>query len=230
LIAEADGVRVLPVHHATRTPAPPYDGLLRLLTAAGHPATSYAVQLDGLAAAFPEAPRVPRLTVGRVLVVSPGQWRVPRAALWRPGVPEAEKAAALARLRRSAGLPRFGYVRPEPAAKPCPVDLAALPVLQALERLCQSAPGEDLIFEEALPGPDAPALRDRRSGPGTGAHRHHPDSEFDGVAGELLLRLPHDRTAQELADLAHAAWRGVPDLPGPRPPDGGAPGWTPQPQ
>ncbi|WP_344562593.1 lantibiotic dehydratase [Streptomyces axinellae] len=241
LIAEADGVRVLPVHHATRTPAPPYDGLLRLLTAAGHPATSYAVQLDGLAAAFPRAPRVPRLTVGGVLVVSPAQWRVPRADLWRPGEPEAAKVTALARLRRSAGLPRFAYVRPEPAAKPLPVDLAALPVFQALERLCQASPGEDLIFEEALPGPDAPALRDRRRGPGP-ARGPDPDADadtddgtdegraFEGVAGELLLRLPHDRTASELACLAHAAWRGVPDPSGPRPPDDGAPGWTPQPQ
>ncbi|WP_326808797.1 lantibiotic dehydratase family protein [Streptomyces sp. NBC_01775] len=229
LIAEADGVRVLPVHHATRTPAPPYDGLLRLLTAAGHPATSYAVQLDGLAAAFPEAPRVPRLTVGGVLVVSPAQWRVPRAALWRPGEPEAAKVAALARLRRSARLPRFGYVRPEPAAKPFPADLAALPVLQALERLCRATPGEDLIFEEALSGPGATTLRDRRRGPGTGAGPGTRHAEFDGVAGELLLRLPHDRTASELAALAHAAWRGVPELPGPRPPDGGAPGRTPQP-
>ncbi|MFE0875672.1 lantibiotic dehydratase [Streptomyces smyrnaeus] len=210
LVAEADGVRLLPVHHATRTPAPPYDRLLRLLTAAGHPATARMVRLDGLAGAFPEAARVPRLTVGGLLVVSPAQWRVPRAALWRPTDPEPVKVAALAGLRRSTGLPRFGYARTRPGAKPLPVDLAALPALQALERLCQAEPGTDLVFEEALPAPTA--------------------AERQGVAAQLLLRLPHDRTAEELAERAAAAWRGAAtSLPGVPLASGGGtePGRTP---
>ncbi|MCP9972952.1 hypothetical protein [Streptomyces somaliensis] len=37
LVAEADGRRIVPVHHATRGPVPPYDRLLRLLLAAGLP-------------------------------------------------------------------------------------------------------------------------------------------------------------------------------------------------
>ncbi|GAA2096132.1 hypothetical protein GCM10009801_65460 [Streptomyces albiaxialis] len=232
LIAEdaADGVRLLPVHHGTRTPVPPYDRLLRLLTAAGHPASQYALQLGGLAGAFPDAARVPRLTVGGRcggrLVVSPAQWRLPRAGMWRPADPEPAKAERLAALRRAGGLPRFGYVRTEPGGKPVPVDLAALPALQALERLCQSAPdGRDLWFEEALPVPaseeGATALRDP-------AHDGAP------VATQLLLRLPHDRTAHALAALAareHATACGATDLPGPRPSsDGDGQGRTPHPQ
>ncbi|MBQ0864837.1 lantibiotic dehydratase [Streptomyces sp. RK75] len=213
LVAEADGVRILPVHHATRLPAPPYDRLLRLLTATGHPATVRMVRLDGLAGAFPEAARVPRLTVGGLLVVSPAQWRVPRAALWRPADPEPVKVAALAGLRRSTGLPRFGYARTRPGAKPLPVDLAALPALQALERLCQAEPGTDLLFEEALPAPNT--------------------AERRGVAAQLLLRLPHDRTAEELAERAAAVWREAAiSLPGVPLASGGGtePGRTPHPR
>ncbi|QID35856.1 hypothetical protein G3260_001893 [Streptomyces albus] len=222
LVAEADGVRLLPAHHATRTAAPPYDRLLRLLTAAGHPATRHMVRLDGLAGAFPDAPRVPRLTVGGLLVVSPAQWRLPRAALWRPTDPEPVKAGALAALRRTARLPRFGYLRARPDAKPLPVDLAALPALQAVERLCQAEPSDDLILEEALPSPDGLPL----TAP-TGTDGDTPR----GVAAQLLLRLPHDRTAEELADRAYAAWCGAPGLPGPPPSHGGGgPGRTPHPQ
>ncbi|RCG22006.1 hypothetical protein DTL70_16165 [Streptomyces diacarni] len=224
LVAEADGVRVLPVHHATRTPAPPYDRLLPLLTGAGHPATRRMVRLDGLAGAFPGARHVPRLTVGGLLVVSPAQWRIARTALWRPTDGEADKVAALAALRRAAGLPRFGYLRARPDAKPLPVDLAALPALQAVERLCQAEPGQDLVFEEALPSPDESPAAGSAHAPAAGGSC--------GAAAQLLVRLPHDRTAEHLAARAHAAWCGAHDLPGVPPSSngGGTPGRTPHPQ
>ncbi|WP_369207745.1 lantibiotic dehydratase [Streptomyces sp. PU-14G] len=224
LVAEADGVRVLPVHHATRTPAPPYDRLLPLLTGAGHPAARRMVRLDGLAGAFPRAGRVPRLTVGGLLVVSPAQWRIARTALWHPTDSEADKVVALAALRRAAGLPRFGYLRARPDTKPLPVDLAALPALQAVERLCQAEPGTDLVFEEALPAPDEPLGQGTAQAPVAGG--------AFGAASQLLIRLPHDRTAEHLAARAHAAWCGAHDLPGVPPSSngGGTPGRTPHPQ
>ncbi|MGP3977408.1 thiopeptide-type bacteriocin biosynthesis protein [Streptomyces sp. 8N114] len=187
LIADADGVRLLPVHHATCAPAPPYDRLLRLLTSAGHPPTVRMVRLDGLAGAFPAAARVPRLTVGGLLMVSLAQWRLPRAALWRPTDPEPAELAAFAALRRSAGLPGSAMCAPARAPSRCPIDLAA------------------------LPGPSEAA-------------------EPLGVASQLLLRLPYDRTAEELAERAAAAWCGAATgLPGARPysHSGGAPGRTP---
>lgn len=225
LVAEVDGVRVHPVHHATRTAAPPYDRLLPLLLGAGHPATGDVVQLCGQAGAFPRAQRVPRLTVGGHLVVSPAQWRVPRTALWRATDTEPAKATALAALRRSLGLPRFVHLRATPGGKPVPVDLAALPALQAIERLCQTSDGAELIAEEALPAPGQLMLRDARytGPPGDGDREAAGAADRpDAVAAQLMLRMPCDVPAAELAARAHAALRGTAGLPGAP----GVPGWT----
>ncbi|MFE4176859.1 lantibiotic dehydratase [Streptomyces sp. NPDC056909] len=217
LIAEAAGRRVYPIHHSTRTAHPPYDRLLRLLMAAGHPATRHLVQLDGLAAAFPDAPRVPRLTLGGHLVISPAGWRVPRAALWQTTDPEPVKVRRLAALRHRTGMPRFVFLRSRPAGKPIPTDLTALPALQAIERLCHHD-GDDLWAEEALPGPDHLPLRDLRhaaSAPGPrGPARREQAAVEAAVAAQLLLRMPCDTTPGDLAARAHTALIGRPDLPG----------------
>ncbi|MFJ2895808.1 lantibiotic dehydratase [Streptomyces sp. NPDC087218] len=208
IVAEADGVRVVPVHHATRNPMPPYDRLVRLLLAAGHPWAGTVLGLDGLAAALPAGSavsRAPRVTAGRDLVVCPATWRVPRALLWRRGDDDFDRVRALASLRRSAGLPRFVFVRPAFGDKPVPADLDALTALNVIERIC-AAPGDELVLEEMLPGPEAgargPVLRDA-------LHRGEP------VAAGLLLRLPFDRTPQELAARAAALAH---DVPGPSAP------------
>ncbi|WP_405987309.1 lantibiotic dehydratase [Streptomyces sp. NBC_00872] len=217
LIAEAAGRRVYPIHHSTRTAHPPYDRLLRLLMTAGHPATRHLVQLDGLAAAFPDAPRVPRLTLGGHLVISPAGWRVPRAALWQATDPEPVKVRRLAALRHRTGMPRFVFLRSRPAGKPIPTDLTALPALQAIERLCHHD-GDDLWAEEALPGPDHLPLRDPRhaaSAPGPrGPARREQAVVEAAVAAQLLLRMPCDTTPGDLAARAHTALIGRPDLPG----------------
>lgn len=207
LLAEVDGVRVLPVVHATRTAVPPWDTVQRLLQAAGHPGTGYVVRLGGLAAAFPHAARVPRLTLGGDLVVSPAQWRVPRALMWRTEAPEAAKVTALAALREGYGLPRFCFARATPEAKPVPVDLSALPTVNLLERL-YADPGSEPLLEEALPGPRQLLLREGDQAGEQGA----------GLAAQLLLRTPHDRAAGDLAAHAAAALGGPTDLPGLRVP------------
>ncbi|MFF3004130.1 lantibiotic dehydratase [Kitasatospora sp. NPDC057940] len=212
IIAEADGCRLLPVHHATRTPLPPYDVLVRLLLAAGHPAGSRLIRLDGLAEAFPDTDRLPRVTVGGgALVISPAVWRVPQAQLWRPGDGDLTKVRALAALGRSAGLPRFAFVRAVPQPKPVPVDFAALTAVALLERICARHPGADLLVEEMLPDPGGLLLRD-------------PVHSGAAVAAQLLLRLPFDQGAEELAEPAAAALRGEPDVPGAPAPRGRATG------
>ncbi|MFI9159609.1 lantibiotic dehydratase [Kitasatospora aureofaciens] len=212
IIAEADGYRLLPVHHATRTPLPPYDVLLRLLLAAGHPAGARLIRLDGLAQALPGMSRLPRVTVGGgALVISPAVWRVPAALPWRPGDGDLAKARALADLERRAGLPRFAFVRAVPQPKPVPVDFAALTAIPLLERISARHPDADLLVEEMLPAPGDLPLRD-------------PVHAGAAVAAQLLLRLPFDRGAEDLAEPAAAALRGEPDVPGAPAPRGRATG------
>ncbi|MFJ2372155.1 lantibiotic dehydratase [Streptomyces sp. NPDC087769] len=213
IVAEADGERVVPVYHATRNPMPPYDRLVRLLLSAGHPWAGTVLSLDGLAAAFPacdDVIRLPRLTAGTDLVVSPAMWRVPRARLWRRDDGDLDRVRVLASLRRTAGMPRFVFVRPAFEAKPVPADLEALTALNVIERTCAALPGDELVFEEMLPGPQGLVLRDA-------LHRGEP------VAAGLLLRLPFDRAPEELAASAAAL---IHDVPGPPAPGAAAAGAT----
>ncbi|KWT62418.1 hypothetical protein ADL21_08195 [Streptomyces albus subsp. albus] len=218
VIAEADGRRIVPVHHGTRGALPPYDTLLRLLMAASHPATAYAVQLDGLAGAFPRAERLPRLTVGGRLVVSPAVWRLPRTALWRADATDLDKVRTLAALRRAAGLPRYAFLRCGAGTEPVPADLTALPTLRVIDRLLTQGSAQqnagELLVEEMLPAPDGLVLRDR-------AHRDGGRSR-DGayVAAQLLIRLPHDRAIGDLAASAAAALHGGIHLPATLAPSG----------
>ncbi|MGY3055998.1 hypothetical protein ACVWZD_000234 [Streptomyces sp. TE3672] len=213
IVAEADGERVVPVYHATRNPMPPYDRLVRLLLSAGHPWAGTVLSLGGLAAAFPacdDVIRLPRLTAGTDLVVSPAMWRVPRARLWRRDDGDLDRVRVLASLRRTAGMPRFVFVRPAFEAKPVPADLEALTALNVIERTCAALPGDELVFEEMLPGPQGLVLRDA-------LHRGEP------VAAGLLLRLPFDRAPEELAASAAAL---IHDVPGPPAPGAAAAGAT----
>ncbi|MEU9337850.1 lantibiotic dehydratase [Streptomyces sp. NPDC048290] len=203
VVAEADGERIVPLHHATRTPVPPYDELLRVLLAARHPGTAGVLRLDGLAAAFPGAARVPRLTVGggRV-VVAPATYRVPDARLWPVEADDRDKMIYLAALRARTGLPRHGFVRPQdppegPPASQTPMDFAALPALRTLDRLRAQYGRAALLVEEALPAPDGHLLRDTA----------HPGAP--ATAAQLLLRSPRRPDAADaLVDAAAAALRG----------------------
>ncbi|MFG3499522.1 lantibiotic dehydratase [Streptomyces sp. NPDC047928] len=204
-VAEADGRRVIPVHHATRSPAPPYDLLARVLLCAGHPAASRVVRLDGLDAALPDRTRLPRVTVGGDLVVSPATWRLDRSALWRTADSALGKVRTLALLRRSAGLPRHGFVRTAAGAKPVPVDFDSVTAIPLIERLCAQQAGGELLVEEMLPAPGALVLRDPLHG---GA----------AVAAQALLRLPCRTDPEALAEsAADALLRGsAHHVPGPR--------------
>ncbi|MFJ4953181.1 lantibiotic dehydratase [Streptomyces sp. NPDC088760] len=209
IIAEADGRRIIPVHHATRSPAPPYDTLVRLLLTAGHPAASCLVRLDAPEAALPHLARLPRLTAGGDLVLAPATWRIDRRLLWRPADDLPAKVRTLALLRRDAGLPRHAFARTAPGAKPVPVDLASLTAVHLIERLCARQAGTTLLVEEMLPAPDDLLLHDALHG---GA----------AVATQLLLRLPHDQSAGRLAEavartLVHGSRHDVPGPPARRP-------------
>ncbi|MFE9398332.1 lantibiotic dehydratase [Streptomyces flavidovirens] len=205
IIAEADGRRIVPVYHATRSPAPPYDTLVRLLLAASHPATSYLLRLDALDAALPGRIRLPRLTAGSDLVLAPATWRIDRGSLWQPGDDTLTKVRALALLRRAARLPRHAFVRTAAGGKPVPVDFSSLTALHLIERLCAQQAGGALLVEEMLPAPEELPLRDPVHG---GA----------AVATQVLLRLPPDRSPAVAADaLARGDRQDVPGPPTRRP-------------
>ncbi|MFJ6573718.1 lantibiotic dehydratase [Streptomyces sp. NPDC091292] len=193
VVAEADGRRIVPVHHATRTPMPPYDHLLRVLLTARHPGTGTVLRCDGLAGAFPGARRVPRLTVGGRLVVGPASHRIADTRLWDPGDTDRDKVIRLAALRDVDRLPRFGFVRVRRDTPQTPVDFDALPALRTIDRL-RARYGRDggLLVEEALPAPGDHLLRDRA----------HPGDRAT-VAAQLLLRSPH--TLDTLIEAAAAA-------------------------
>ncbi|MEU0719658.1 lantibiotic dehydratase [Streptomyces lavendulocolor] len=204
IVAEADGRRLIPVHHATRSPAPPYDLLLRVLLAAGHPAASHLLRLDGHDGALPGSARLPRLTAAGELVLAPATWRLDPERLWRPGDDALHKVRALALLRREHGLPRYGFLRTAPGARPVPVDLDALTAVAVVDRLRGSRPDGELLLEEMLPAPGDLPLRDPLHG---GA----------AVAAQVLLRLPYD-----IGAAADALLRGAPhDVPGGPPASGG---------
>ncbi|MFJ8695427.1 lantibiotic dehydratase [Streptomyces roseolilacinus] len=211
LVAEADGRRIMPVHHATRSPAPPYDLLMQLLLMAGLPVTRRMVRLDGLEAALPGYDRLPRLTVaGGALVVAPATWRLERARLWDQRDTALAKVRALALLRRSAGLPRHVFLRTAAGAKPVPADLDSVTAVPLVERLCARQAGGELFADEMLPGPDGLVLRDPLHG---GAP----------VAAQVLLRLPHRARPEQLAAQAAAALlpdEALPGVPGPTVPQG----------
>ncbi|MCP9206691.1 lantibiotic dehydratase [Streptomyces sp. NEAU-Y11] len=212
LIAEADGRRIVPIHHATRVAPPPYGTLMRLLLTAGHPGTTWLLRLDGPLAALGPVRHCPRVRTGP-LVIAPAQWRVDRARLWRRGDDDLTRARGLADLRASAGLPRHVFVRSGPGAKSLPLDLAALPALGAIERLCAREPGTELVFEEMLPLPGDLPVRDPL---------HGRSGTDPAVAAQLLLRLPQDRGIDELARSAAAVLCGDTDVPAP--PAAGGPG------
>jgi hypothetical protein len=190
VVAEADGERLWPVHHATRVPFPPWDVALALLLAAGPPdlrrggwRRSHALT------AFPGRRHLPRLTAG-ALVVGRAQWRVRRDELWAPGADLEERFRALGRLVRARSLPGWVFAGP-PGGRQVPVDLAGLPALRVLDRVL--AGGDELVLTEMLPAPTQLPVEDTTHTTG------------DRLACQLLLRLPATGATDSPSDRAGTA-------------------------
>ncbi|MHA6804261.1 hypothetical protein [Salinifilum ghardaiensis] len=192
--AESAGTPLLPVYHATRPPLPPYDLLLHLLLAAGPGRALHQTRLDRLITAFPDAPSVPRLTAGPV-VLAPAAWRIPPERLWDTAASDWVKIRDAAGLWRGRGLPRWAFVSTESEGKAVPADLASLPGLRTVERVAARARGEALLFEEMIPDPRHLLAHD-----GT-------DAEHADHAVEVALRLPREESIGALAGRAGAHLR-----------------------
>ncbi|WP_447002274.1 lantibiotic dehydratase [Saccharothrix isguenensis] len=180
VIAEADGERLWPVHHATRAPVAPWDVALGLLLAAGpRGARRRGWHRPHAITAFPGRRHLPRVTVGPV-VVSRAQWRVCRDELWPPDAGVEARFRALGRLTRARSLPRWVFAG-VPGGRQVPVDLAGLPALRVLDRVLGA--GDELVLVEMLPDPTGSPVVDTA---------HDVD---DRLACQLLVRLPVDDDA-----------------------------------
>ncbi len=161
VVAEAGGQRIWPVSHTTRVVPAPWDTIHGLLMLASpQPERDRWRGLTYSLPAFPGRDYVPRITVGGGLVLSAAQWRVPQARLWHHRDSTLAKAAALLRIRRTLGLPRWVSVTGDVHDEGRVVDLDSLQSLRVLDRVTAGRPS-DLLVTEFLPGP----------GPASGAGR-----------------------------------------------------------
>ncbi|MFC7760988.1 lantibiotic dehydratase [Catellatospora bangladeshensis] len=174
---------IWPVCHSVRVPQAPWDTIRDLLQRASpqddrrHWRPLY-YSLPG----WPERRYMPRLTLGGVLVVSPAQWRIPRADLPTRAQSPAQQVRTVHGLRERLRLPRWITVAADPHDDPAVVDLESL----HFARLLAELPGtRDTIWAaELLPDPGQAPVRDE-SVPG-----HH-----GGHLAELLFRMDTTTTA-----------------------------------
>lgn len=187
-----DGLVLWPMHHATRSPLAPW-GLVVTLLSAASPTRRLAqtLALGNPMSAFPHRDRLPRLVLAGGLVLAGAQWRVRDEQLPGPDLPLAARIQALAALRVGTGMPRWVFVRAEGGHQPRPVDLDSIGALRMVDKLVADAADGVLVFEEMLPDPD---------------HLPFREGNGDGVAGQLLARLPHDISSNRLAARAMLAW------------------------
>jgi hypothetical protein len=187
VIAEVGGRRIWPVHHATRSPMPPWNLVYRFLMAAAPSPPLWGRSLGFSLDALGERNAMPRITIAGELVLSCAQWRVTREQLWDEGDTPLAKARALRRLRQRLGLPRWVFVASHRGGKPLLGDLESLRAIPLLERAAAEASEAGLVVEEMLPAPDQLAVTDHACLPG------------DRLASELMLRLPCDESPAAMA-------------------------------
>lgn len=216
LVAEHGGQRIWPLMHTARVTRPPWDTVRALLSRASPQAERRTWRpLTHSLPGWPDRDFVPRITVGGGrLVLTAAQWRIPPGAFGRPDDRVADRARALACVRRDRGLPRWVTVCADPHDEPVAVDLDSLQALRVLDHL--SAGAASLIVSELIPGPQSAPVLDAA------------DGAADGHLAELLLRLPFgldpEQAAAAFGTLASGTVPGtVPGgrrAPMPRRPDG----------
>jgi hypothetical protein len=194
VVAEVDGEPVWPVQHTAKLAARPWTTIVGLLMLASpQPDRGRWRPLRYSLPAWPDRDFVPRITVGGGLVLTPAQWRLPTAALWRPGDRLVDKFVRLERLSRRLGLPRLVLAVADIHEQPMAVDLCSPQGIRVLDRMLQRG-GPALTVRELL-APDGLAVRDEATG--------------GGSLAELLLRLPaDDQAANRRATARHLRTRG----------------------
>lgn len=177
VVAEHDGFRIWPVIHTARVASGPWLIVRTLLSLASPQLDRQSWRsLSYSLPAWPDRDHIPRITVGGKLVLTAGQWRVRRGDLGSPQDRLADRARALATLRRARSLPRWVTIMADNHDEPVVADLDSLRTLRTVDRV--PSRNETLIFTELIPGPDELPVRDLAEPSG------------QGHWAELLLRLP----------------------------------------
>lgn len=188
VIIEFDGERIWPLIHTARVARAPWN-IVRALLTSGSPQfdRQFWRPLANSLPAWPERDCLPRITVGGRLVLTPAQWHVRRDDFGQRDDRLADRARALASLRRNRRIPRWVTVSADARDDPVVLDLDSLRALRAVDRF--PAEHRSFALSELIPGPGELPVRDLAE----------PDAA--GHYAELLLRLPHRSTP----DVAAAA-------------------------
>jgi hypothetical protein len=189
VVAEVSGEPVWPVLHTARLPTRPWSTIVGLLMLASpQPDRGRWRPLRYSLPAWPDRDFVPRIDVGG-LVLTPAQWRLRTAQLWRNGDRLVDKFTRLERLSRELGLPRLVHVVADLHEQPLAVDLFSPHGIRVMDRMIQQG-GPALMVRELLAGTDRLAVCDEATG--------------GRSLAELLLRLPADeRTVDGRATARH---------------------------
>ncbi|GDY28741.1 hypothetical protein GTS_03740 [Gandjariella thermophila] len=190
VVVEAPEGPVWIVYHGPRTPPPPWDALVAVLRHTGAPAV-WPPDLRQSVHALPGRSFVPRIAVAGDLVVSPAQWRLPRAALCDPHADDLAKARALARLRDAHGLPRWVRVSTVDDPRSLACDLESLLAVRVFDEVAVGGRG-DVLIEEMVPHPGQYSVTDPA------------DDPADVVAAEVLFRFPFAENPAALAAVIPA--------------------------
>jgi|GEM_PF-2597847 len=186
LRADVHGQPIWPVHHATRSFSPPWDGIARVLLATA-PAVlpgGFPRMRDTLTRVF-DKPTTPRISLSGGIVLSPARWLIPADQLWHDDVPGTTKIRTLIRLRDRYSLPRWVNLVSGGDETHVPCDLESMIAIRTIERHMRNRTQLHLI--EMLPSPDQLLVVDR-------AHRKE-----DRLASQMQLRFPHDESPRALA-------------------------------
>lgn len=208
LYAEARGMPLCPVYHATRIPMPPWNIVAETLLAAGPlPMRWSPRKLHWSLDAFPDLRYLPRITVCGKLVICGAQWRLSKEELREEVTDLRQRVRWLNQMRARLNLPRWAFVSADRAGeKPMPIDWESIRAIRTLERAVHNAEQEIRIVE-MLPAPgdlavtgDAGATVDRF---GSAIVLRMPCEESPEAMGERIA--PRFRRSTQLPSAAHCA-------------------------
>ena len=186
LRADFHDQQIWPVYHATRSFSPPWDRIAQILLASAPRDIAHVSRSLLASITVPQGMTwLPRIAVSGGIILAPAQWLLAADEVWDSSAPVRHKIAALARIRRRCGLPRWVWVVPPGDETQVPLDLESLQAIRVLERF--AATGAHVRVVEMLPAPDGLLVVDGSA------------QEGHAVASQVQLRLPFDQTPASAA-------------------------------